>query len=146
MFNLCWYSVHTFINNLSLLVVMFLLFQWVFPTIAFNFASVNFMFTTVYFSYFHFNKCHFHDIFVLACVSFNFAPILQVSFVVSSYCCKCHLLGMESVTHLISWWFVSRDKFGVNESYFSYRHVLVSFPKFYALPFKCHHCRRKVNL
>jgi len=61
----------------------------------FVFSSVTFTFKTVIFSCIHSNKCHFHVIFSLACVTSTFFKILQVSFSLFSYFRKCHILAWE---------------------------------------------------
>lgn len=44
----------------------------------------------------HLNKCYFHAILILACVTFNFIRILHVFFSLSFWCCKCHLLAWKA--------------------------------------------------
>ena len=67
--------------------------------ICLTFTSVVFTFVVVAFTCFHFNKCHFHVIFILSCVSFTFFNSLHVLFALFSYFLKCCLLAWE-VSHI----------------------------------------------
>jgi len=48
--------------------------------------QVTFTSMAIVFSQFHFNKCCLRVILTLSCVSLNFISILQVVFMISSYC------------------------------------------------------------
>lgn len=91
MLNACQHSMHTIIDSPSLLGV----FVSIFPNYLLctsTFRSLFSILRNVTFSFFNFIQCHFHVIFTMECVTFTFAHILEVSFMLLTSYNKFHIL------------------------------------------------------